>query len=337
MSTRSVLLALALLASFASSARADELASVTLAPWSSYDGVDRPYRFIVEMRPRGAEPIEVVADRRLLSFTVRPNEGRRRYPCRHPQAQRRVAGGRVRTLTPGAEGEDGVWREWIDLRMYCTGRALAALGAGASVEARYGWPRRARTRWIARRPGSPWREWTGGVDLAPIAFPAQPAGATRPAHGEGEPPIELALAPSSARTGAGLILRPSVRAREGAERVYVRPDAFSFHVRGPLGDATCRIESGGGSPPPDLYRRITTRVAVRASLDAAYFCPEGTFLLAGVYEVTPEVRLSHSGEEWGLDAVTGRFVGPTVAIRITHGERGYVEQVPEPAEAPRDE
>ena len=42
--------------------------SLTLEPWSAYDGVDRPYRYIVSMRVEGEGPLEVVADRRLLSF-----------------------------------------------------------------------------------------------------------------------------------------------------------------------------------------------------------------------------------------------------------------------------
>jgi hypothetical protein len=68
------------------------------------------------------------------------------------------------------------------------------------------------------------------------------------------------------------------------------------------------------------------------ALDADFFCPEHTFELAGVYEITPELTLPHSGEEWGLAAVTGTFVGPTVAVRITQGGLAYLEQVPERAE-----
>ncbi len=333
---RSVVLACASLALLAPAARADEpLVDVTLAPWAAYDGAERPYRYVVEMRPRGSGPVEVVADRRLLAFTVRPREGRRTYTCRHPQAQGRASTGRIRTLTAG-QGEDAAWREWIDLRMYCTGRALAALAAGAEVQPRYGWPRRTQTRWIARTPGTGWREWSGGAELPALAFPPQPAQTTR-RIGEGPTPIELSLAPASPRTGASLVLRVAIRAREGSERVYVRPDAFAFRVSGPLGDVVCRTEEGGGAPPPDLFRRITPRVAARESLDADFFCPEGTFELAGVYEITPEVVLRHSGEEWGLHAVTGRFAGPTAAIRVTLGERGYLEQIPERADEGVDE
>jgi hypothetical protein len=183
---------------------------------------------------------------------------------------------------------------------------------------------------------APWREWTGSVEAAPIAFPAQPSGRTIEVDAEegSTPPIELALAPSTARTGGGLVLRVSIRAHEGSERVYERADAWSFRVRGPLGSVSCRTEMGGGDPPPDLFRRVTERRALRDHLDADYFCPEGTFQVAGVYEVTPKVRLPHSGEEWGFSAVTGRFVGAAAPMRITVGDRAaYVEQIPERAEA----
>lgn len=304
---------------------------VTLEPWAAYDGEERPFRYVVTMRARGSAPVEVVADRRLLSFRVRRLEGRRRrYRCRHPRARRRPDDDRVRTLAPGE-----VWREWVDLRMYCWGRALDALTDGAEVEGRYGWRRRTRRRWVARAPESSWREWTGGVALEDFTFPAMEEGATRrldadEGQGAEPPPVELGLTPRSVRRGSWLSLRPSVRARDGRERVYVRPDSWSFVVRPPSGEPVrCAIPAGGGTPPPELFRRITERWPDRELLDADAFCPADTFERAGVYEVVPELHLAHSGEEWGYDAVTGRFAGPPTPIRITAGELGYVEQVPQ--------
>ena len=167
-------------AALADAALADEAAPVSLelSPWAAFDGVERPYRFVVELRPHGADPVEVVADRRLLSFEVRPNDSRRRYRCRHPDAQRRAPESRVVTLTPGG-ADDGSWREWIDLRMYCTGRALRALNGGAELHVDYGWRRRTRRRWVARAPGAPWRSWTGGLEHAPLVFPLMPELGTR--------------------------------------------------------------------------------------------------------------------------------------------------------------
>jgi hypothetical protein len=168
------------------------------------------------------------------------------------------------------------------------------------------------------------------VELEARVFPAITRSEETRQIGQQDPPrVRIALAPTSARSEPGLLFRVSVRARVGRERVYVRPDAWSFIVRGPLGDVVCALEPGGGPPAPDLYRRITERVAVRETLVAPDFCPPDTFELAGIYEVTPRLALEHSGEEYELNAVTGTFEGPTVPIRITSGERGYIEQIPE--------
>lgn len=323
--------------------------SLTLEPWSAYDGVDRPYRYIVSMRVEGEGPLEVVADRRLLSFEVRPTEGRRRrVRCRHPQAPR--AASRARRL----DGETREWREWIDLRMYCWGRALSALERGAQVEVRYGWRRASRNRWIARRPDTRrTREWVGGARPDAFTFPARseeagqttrlPMRSDRVEEGResDEPeasPIALSLSPRSSRRGSGISFRVSVRAVEGTERVYVRPDAFTFTVRGPTGEHRCRLPRGGGNPPPDLFSRIGTRRGATQLLDASQFCPDETFERPGVYEVVPKLRLPHSGAEWELDAVTGRFSGPPVAMRVTSGDVGYEEQTPRrEGEEPDDE
>ena len=315
-------------------------AEITIVPWASHDGVERPYRYIVTLRPHGTEPLEVVADRRLLELEVRATDSRRTLRCRHPRAQTRVSNGRVRTLTRGRAGEDGAWQEWIDLRMYCTGRALDALLSGAEVSATYGWRRATRSRWVARAPGATApRELTGRLTLEPFLFAAhpEPDETTTLGRGEGDPPsrVRVSLANGSASTGAALSLRVAVRAREGTERVYVRPDSWSFRVDGPLGRVTCRAEPGGGSPPPDLYQRITTRRRATSSLDADFFCPEGTFELAGVYEITPKVRLPFDGSDVGLSAVAGRFSGSFAIIRILSGDRGYLEQVPVSAETER--
>ena len=83
---------------------------VEVQPWSAFDGTDRPFRYIV--RVVASEPVEIVADRRLLTFELRSGARGRRTVCRHPAAPRRAAEGRIRRLAPGE-----AWTEWIDLRM----------------------------------------------------------------------------------------------------------------------------------------------------------------------------------------------------------------------------
>jgi hypothetical protein len=320
------LLTLFVLAPSAPAAAQDEpLVSIELSRWQSHDGVERPYRFIVEMR--ASEPAEVVADRRLLYFEARV--GRQRHRCRHPAAPARVSPGRVRMLRPDQDEEEALWREWIDLRMYCSGRALRALEGGAPLDVRYGWTRRGPSRWVARRPGTPSRTWISRLDAPAVdILPVEPT-PTRQMGTTEESPLEVALAPATARTEAGLRFRVSVASRYGTHRVYVRPDAWVFRVSGPLGTVSCRPELGGGVPPPELFRRVTPRAPWRATLEASFFCPAGTFQLPGVYEVTPRVRLRQSGEEWGFSAITGTFQGPPAPVRVSVGEHAYLEQIPE--------
>lgn len=310
---------MALLA-LAAPARADDLAALTVEPWAARDGTARPYRVVVTLLAERA--IEAVVDRRLLAFEIQPTGSRRRFACRHPRAPRHAAAARTRTLQPGE-----AWREWVDLRMYCTGRAASAIAAGAEVRPSYGWRRATSRLWVARAPDTASRDWTGGIRPAALALgPVEPVTTSRVAPEPGPAPIDVVLSPASASSATSLSFRVSVRARTGAARLYLRPDSFSFRVSGPSADFACRLEPWGGAPIADLYRRVTPRVGWGEVLDARVFCPDHAFDRAGVYEVTPKLRLPYDGAEWGLDAVSGRFAGPPAAIRILDDPAGYVEQ-----------
>lgn len=309
----------------ASTARADDLASVRVEAWDALDGTAQPYRYVVSLR--ADQPIEAVVDRRLLAFEIRPTGSRRRHRCRHPRAPRRATSARRRTLSAGE-----VWREWIDLRMYCTGAALRALESGAEVRPSYGWRRPTTRLWIARVDGTATREWTGGAQPEPFAFPAieRPRETVRSgAAAEAAPsPIELTLSSTTASRQASLYFGVRVSSREGSERIYLRPDYFSFLVRGPDGTpSSCRMAPSGGRPVSDLYRRITRRYGWTERLEARVFCDDHVFDRAGLYEVVPKVRAPHDGAEWRFEAVSGRFVGPTAIVRILDDASGeYVEQ-----------
>lgn len=306
----------------APAARADDLAALRIEPWDALDGTARPYRYVVSLRADG--PVEAVVDRRLLAFEIRPNGSRRRHRCRHPRGPRSASSARRRTLAAGE-----VWREWIDLRMYCSGAALRALEAGAEVRPSYGWRRPTTRLWVARVEGTGPREWTGGIEPEPFTFPPLEDARVTVRTGAGaEPsPIDLVLASTTASRQSSLSFTVSVRAREGSERVYLRPDYFSFQVRGPDGVSGCRLAPSGGRPMADLYRRITHRFGWTERLEASVFCDEHAFDRAGLYEVVPKVRMPHDGAEWSLDAVSGRFVGPPAFIRILDDASGdYVEQ-----------
>jgi hypothetical protein len=118
----------------------------------------------------------------------------------------------------------------------------------------------------------------------------------------------------------------------GTKRVYLRDDLFGFVVDGPMGRVTCAVPRERIVPIVDFYRRISERRAARTSISAARWCPDGTFDVAGVYDVTPIVDLVYDGARYDLETVTGRFEGLPVPIRVRRGDHAYVEQTPETPE-----
>ncbi len=299
---------------------------VTVAPSPS---ADSPFRYIFTIRPTAWSSAEVVADRRLLTFVVHPEGRGRRRVCRHPNAPRRAPEGRVVTLSQS--GETTEHREWFDLRMYCWGRALRALRAGARVEVYYGFRRRGRRRWVAREAGADRRSAVRRLEVGELSFAAidgdEDSEGAESADGEEEPAIVVSMRPSDVRTGGGLVFRPRIRATRRA-LVYVRDDLFRYRIDGPLGETECALPRTRISPVIDFYRRLGGRRRARGTLAIHLACRDA-FQVAGIYEVTPIVDLIYDADRWEIDdVVTGTFEGEPVPIRVRRGERGYVEQVP---------
>ncbi|MBW2463944.1 MAG: hypothetical protein JRH11_20005 [Deltaproteobacteria bacterium] len=314
---------------------ADPRVAVSVAPNAAAS--DSPFAYLFALRATAGATPEVVADRRLLSFLVHVEGRRRPVTCRHPEAPRRVPRGRVRRL--GGD-ESSVWRETIDLRMYCWGRALAALSAGARVEVRYGFGRRpSRERWVTRTTAG-----TGGArGRASMAsslhgpeftFPAlaAPGPESEPSSTEAgddaAPRVSISMPSIDTTRGASVTFRPRLRATGGAVRVYVRDDLFRFAIRGPLGARTCALRRTPIAPIIDFFSRLRGRRSVGGRLAVALACPDA-FMVAGIYEVTPMVDLEYGPGGYDLDdVVTGTFTGEPVLVRIRRGAAGYLEQVP---------
>ncbi|MFW5920727.1 MAG: hypothetical protein ACOCUS_02715 [Polyangiales bacterium] len=287
------------------------------------------YLLLLEIAPDAWSKPEVVADRRLLELTVRPDLGKRFSPrlrCRHPDAPRRVGDERVRTLS---EGE--TWREWLDLRMYCSVRARRMLDEhGGTVEVRYGFRYRGRDRWIARHrtevdaESEAETETLRHIEGEDLSFEPAPEPERDP-----DAPVRIEMASRDSWSDAGLTFRVSVGSTEGTRRVYLRPDMWSFRVQGPLGEVTCGMPHQPLAPIVDFFDRITERREQREVLSASQLCPEGTFSIAGVYDVTPIVSLPYGGEQYDMNAVTGTYEGVPTPVRIRHDDRGYVEHPPE--------
>jgi hypothetical protein len=285
------------------------------------------FHYIFTLRTTSWPSAEVVADRRLLSFVVHPEGGRRTHTCRHPDAPRRVPEGRIQTLG----GRDAEHREWIDLRMYCWGRALTALEGGARVEVRYGFGRRGPGLWVARRPDpdtSAGRESARVLEGAEIAFAPPSTPTAEGAEPEDAPLITVTMPSRDVRSGASLVFSPRLRATAGSHHVYVRDDLFRYRIRGPLGEHECALERTPIAPIIDFYRTVSPRRSASGTLAIRLACPDA-FQVAGIYEVTPIVDLVYDAADWDIDDVaTGTFEGRPVPIRVRTGEHGYVEQVP---------
>ncbi|MFK8001854.1 MAG: hypothetical protein AB8H86_19825 [Polyangiales bacterium] len=255
------------------------------------------------------EDQEVAYDRRLLRLEVHVEGVRRPLKCAHPDAPNRSP--QSATMSRGE-----THHEWIDLRMYCWGRGLQALQNGnARITTRFGFKRRGRNRFVARREGE-------RRPLNDIAGPEVTWTHSNPAGTPG--PIRLGLADQSTRRSVRF--RPTLRAGEGRPRVYLRDDQYRFEVEGPNGLVTCERARLPIVPIRDRFRRLSSR-RIRANLDADYYCPEDTFDEPGVYTVTPVLNLPHSGESLGVEALTGVYEGSPGIIRVR--TRRYVPHDPD--------
>ncbi len=313
-------------------AEADPGVQVSVTPNAAAS--DSPFAYLFELRATAGATPEVVADRRLLSFRVHVEGRRRPLTCRHPDAPRRVSQGRVRRL--GGD-EPSVWRETIDLRMYCWGRALAALSAGARVEVRYGFGRRPRRdRWVTRMVtgvGESRSEMAMASSLEGPEFTfspiEEPASGSADAGDDAVPRVSISMSSIDTSRGASVTFRPRLRATGGAVRVYVRDDLFRFAVRGPLGAYVCAMERTPIAPIIDFFTRLRGRRSAGGRVGVAFACPDA-FMVPGIYEVTPMVDLDYGPGDYDLDdVVTGTFTGEKVLVRIRRGRGGYLEQVPE--------
>ena len=281
---------------------------VRLAPWPEAGP------WIVRWTLTSPVAQEVVADRRLLQLRVQAEGSRRRTVCRHPDPPRRVEETRTRAFEAGETHE-----EWVDLRELCWGRTLAALGARpAEIEVAYGFRGRGRGRFVARAEDE--RRPPHRVAGETLAW-QPPADEGEGGEGEDEdaPVVQVSVRPVSTRS-ATPPARLTIRGRGG--RVYLRDDLFSLRVRGPLGTVTCAVPRQPIVPIVDFYRSL--RRPSRTSVDTARWCPEDTFAVPGVYEVTPIVELVYDAERYDFDAVTGTFEGEPTPFRVRG--RGYVEQ-----------
>ncbi len=261
----------------------------------SVDAESQRFRYTL----RSLRDQELVNDPRLIRLRVRVNGERRYRTCRHPDAPRRVDERRLVTARAGEtfSGE-------LDFHMLCWGRATQVLSRGGTIELSYGFRRRARHRYIARHPSdrrAPHR--ASGAQIVSLDPRADESGE--------EQDVRVRLRPTSTRRRQPLF-RVSV---SGNGRAYLRDDLLSFDVRTPSGEVVhCAPYRQAISPIRDFYRRI--RRAWRTTVASEFYCPEETFENPGIYRVTPSILLPYDGDQFRIEAITGKYVGEPSIVRI---------------------
>ena len=287
---------------------------------------DSPGRVRFALRNVTGAPVEVVADRRLLSFTatpppVEPGARRRRVGrlprCAHDQRPVRNEFSPRVTLEPGQR-----YSEEADVDDLC-GLQSPAFGS-QPVEFHYGFapPRRGSASHARSIVTDEHVEtYAEVVALAPPALvtpdAAVVAATDRPAM------LALSARGSSASSAGGLratvtLQNPSVH----AVWTLLRPTQFSFVVTTPAGiEVDCSVLTRQPAPLRDLFARLPASGRRVVTLLPAMHCPSATFQRAGLYRARARFESRADGEPFGWQRVfTGVVESASIALRVSRGQ-----------------
>jgi hypothetical protein len=269
-------------------------------------------------------PVEVVADRRLLSFVATPpapvpGQRRRRARaarCAHDQRPPFNEFSPRVTLEPGQR-----YSEEVEVADLCALRS-PALGP-ETLEFHYGFapPRRGRAT-HARSIVTDERADTFAEVVAP-APPSVVAGAAA-AGDEGAPGL-LALSARGSSAPGGNGLRATVTLRNPSVQAVwtlLRPTQFSFVVTTPAGrEVACDALTRQPTPLRDLFVRIPAHGRRSFTLLPAMYCPTTTFQGAGVYRARARFESRADGGAFGMQRVfTGVAESASIPLRVSRGQ-----------------
>ncbi len=280
------------------------------------------------LRNVSGAPVEVLADRRLLSFAATapvalPGVRRRRaapmFRCVHDQRPTLNEFSARVTLQPGRR-----YSEEIDVADLC-GLRVPSVG-GQPLEFHYGFapPRRG--------PGSHGRSIV--TDERAEVFPevtalASPTllggdiGSAAPAIVPVPALLSLSARGSSASAANGL--RVSVTLRNPSIQpvwTLLRPTQFSFVVTTPAGrDVACEALVRQPAPLRDLFVRLPAHGQRTFALLPSMHCPLQTFQTAGLYRARARFESRANGETFGMQRVfTGIVESVSVTLRVSRGQ-----------------
>lgn len=294
-------------------------------------------RWKMVVRNKGAVPLRLVADARLLSFDIEPDapadapaEAKPKpVRCALP-ADMRPSGDdeRVLVLPPGR-----AYAESFDPRLYCFGAKEAdALAKGGKITARLGWtsagrperpfvvspfegvePRVAAARAIAAAP------FTLGASTSTPATTSTPSTPPAPSL---EPRLSVSM-PDLLEADRGVEVAVTVTVKNASDRsvlLRLRPDTVAFTVTSPSGAVTrCGRTVALGTPVREMFDAVPAHGAASVSVLLSTICPANTFGEAGLYRVVPSVDTRRaSGERMGLATFDGEVQGTKASLLRVH-------------------
>jgi hypothetical protein len=324
-------------------------------------GPDLPWK--LKVFNAGARPVRVVADPRLLWFSVKAPGRKKRLQCKLPgelfpnEPEPRL----IVKLEPGEGLADR-----FDPRLYCfAADGQQGLVPGALIETHFGWrpapdkvvwrhgkrdrePAKQKPPFVAvvadegaedadKEPAQDGARSAKELLAQPFALRSEYAAwsrrglteAARDTRGEG--PLAFKLAQGSdaeAERSATVKLRLKNRSKHKL-RVFFRRELVTFEVTGTDGTASCSPEPDDRAPDPQEFLTLAAGKSMDFTCELAELCPRGTFGRPGLYLVHARFDAIHDGEEAGLHAFTGTVASPEPgAVRIRTGEIPFLSRRP---------
>jgi hypothetical protein len=292
---------------------------------------------------RGAVPLKLAADARLVVLEVTPPGGKKAVRCELPADMRPGPEERALVLPP-----QRAYAEVFDPRLYCFGaKEEAALVPGASVVAHLGWPnaRKVSPPFVveplegvsppvaaAKEIAAP--EWT----IPQPTTTGAPTATAPPARAPEEldpnaPKIVLIASPrEDAYDARGATVTVTVL-NHSAKPVplLLRPETVSFDVVAPDGSSQrCGSVHPVDAPIRELYTTVPARGRESLRVLVGDICPERPFDQPGLYTIRPELDTRQaSGRPVGLRTFDGVAPAPLAThLRVRHARKPSLPRRP---------
>lgn len=329
----------------------ESASEVELSVWER--GPARKWRFRIVNR--GAEPVRLATDPRLLWFDIRVPGKKKHERCRLPKAlfPRKVDKEFAEVLKPGhAFAMD------FDPRLYCfDAGAQRRLVPGSLLTPHFGWPEKTKTRWVKGKRSEvaveeqekpfaiaptkkdsdlePQKEIAGEPFALRSTYAAWASPHFKPPEdpdlnkdAKAEPPTTPSITlfrGSDARAERTATVTVSLEnPTKRAIRVYFRRELLTFSIMGPDGLVTCQPPERKRNPDPQAFLRLRPGRKLRITSRLVELCQRGTFARPGLYVIHAQFDATESGDEFGYDAFTGQLETPRpTVVRIRTGTEPF--------------